>query len=363
VVAGGVDFKGETFALADEIKHRLLYSHSLALDDELGLRLYAYIAKLRLSEDGLEARASLLSYANLLLHLAPLLRTDVLCMVSPMEYVEDAPSLRDDIKDKLIDLARDKEFDLSELVAAAPAETRSEWQRVLDSGSDSARRFLALSNLIVACDRIASGAEACAHLPGKLTLYLPFRYDVNIMKLCLGTRTEQLLPSLRDAENVVMKRLTEMTLPGLESLDPVDLVAVRLSSEEFEEWRRSLRSALQSASATPPDLLDRDDEIRRTFRDALVDARRRLEESLKRSRFGTSLRSGAVAFLCGSVAIGIATLLSPAAPVAATAASLAGLTASAALNAIAKAGEVKAPSGAKRKAREALAQHYAAAMQ
>jgi hypothetical protein len=68
---GGFDFKGETFALADEIKHRLLYSHSLALDDELGLRLDGCIAKLNLGEDGLEARASLLGYANLLLHLAP----------------------------------------------------------------------------------------------------------------------------------------------------------------------------------------------------------------------------------------------------------------------------------------------------
>jgi hypothetical protein len=185
---GGFDFKGETFALADEIKHRLLYSHSLALDDELGSRLDACIAKLHLGEDEFEARASLLAYANLLLHLAPLLRSDILCMVTPSAYVEDAPSLRSGIKGELIDLARGKEFDLSELVAAAPAGTRKEWQQVLSFGSDSDRKVLGENNLKVACDRIASGAEACAHLPGKLTLYLPFRYDVNIMKVTLVFR-------------------------------------------------------------------------------------------------------------------------------------------------------------------------------
>lgn len=360
---GGLDFEGETFALADEIKHRLLYSHSLAVDDELGLRLAVCIAKLKQSQYGLEARASLLDYANLLLHLAPLLRTDVLCMVSPAEYVEDAPSLSEHLSEELLALAEDEEFDLSELVAAAPPETRSDWQKVLNSGSDSDRRMLGLQNLVAACDRVASGAEACAHLPGKLTLYLPFRYDVKVMSLCLGTRTAQLLPSLSDAENVVIKHLTEMTLPGLESLDPVDLVAVRQSSEEFEAWRTSLRSALRSASATPPDLLDKDDETRRAFRDALADAQRRLEESLKRSRFGQGLKTGAVTFMCGSVSIGIAALFSPVAVTVAAAASLAGLAGSATLAGIAKAAEVKRQSSAERTAQEALVHHYAALMQ
>jgi hypothetical protein len=362
---GGLDSKAETFAFADEIKHRLLYSHSLAIDDELGRRLDDCIRKLKVYPDAHGSRDPLVAYANLLLHVAPLLRTDILCMVSPPEYVADAPSLKPQLKDEMITLATDaaQEFDLSELAAAAPPETREKWQQVLDSGEESERWGLRRDNLIAACDRLAYAAQACAHLPGKLTMYLPFRYDVHLLSLCLRTRMAQLLPKLPDADNLVIKHLADMTLPGLASLDPGELVAVRQSSEEFEAWRASLRNALRTASTTPSDLFDRDEEVRRAFRDSLTDAKRRLEESLGRSQLRPRLATSAVSLMCGALSVGVAALLSPLATAAAVAASLAGVAASETLKAIAKPGEVKSPSRAKRQAQEALVQHYAAVMQ
>jgi len=69
-------------------KHRLLYCHSIALDDPFGHLVSLTNAQMKTGQgDG--GKRALLRFINLLLHLAPLLRTHTVCLLPSRMYAVD----------------------------------------------------------------------------------------------------------------------------------------------------------------------------------------------------------------------------------------------------------------------------------
>jgi hypothetical protein len=80
----------DTWTTVDAIKHRLLYCHSLAVDDHLGDELIDCLGRMT-HTSGIAAKEPLLNDVNLLIHLAPLLRSQILCPIARPWYLKDTP--------------------------------------------------------------------------------------------------------------------------------------------------------------------------------------------------------------------------------------------------------------------------------
>lgn len=304
----GVDAGADTWTVADQIKHRLLYSHSLAIDDELGMRIAVCLGKMVVSDPN--AKDKLLAYINLLTHFAPLIRSQVLCLVSPAIYLEDTNGYeRDQLASELTKaIGGAYSADLAEIVAAAPQELQTQWARSLADGGNGAAS-LHKAHASIACQRIAKSCLASSDVPGRLTLYFPFTYDVRLLKTALAAGHD-LHASTRipDDQNRLLHELARLQLPGLSELDPQELVAIRSHSDEFERWRSTLRKALGAARQQPDDLWNHAEATRRAIVEVLSEGKRELEQSLRHSKTLAGLNKASTSFIVGAA---VAPMLSP----------------------------------------------------
>lgn len=55
-------------------------------------------------------------------------------------------------------------------------------------------------------------------------------------------------------ENRILQQLSRIELPCLANPDPQELVLIRSNSDEFVEWRQTLKKALAAARQQPEDL-------------------------------------------------------------------------------------------------------------
>jgi hypothetical protein len=346
----------------DALKHRLLYCHSVAVDDAFGYLLYRSSSSRR-SE---ATRERLLNYVNFLLHVGPLLRSHVLCLVSSESYV---PALAADrrrgnraqpstfkkrLESTLTGSPALEHLDFREIMAVAPDDVRQEWAQALES-SDG-RHVIEDVNLDAACERVAMSIGAAANAPGALSVYFPFRYDVELLSAYERLAVDPQSPALQGAaEAWLLSALIDVELPGLAALDPDELVSIRTQSEEFENWRKALRQAVMRADAFPRHLPGRSAAVKREIGDLLQEGKKRLEASLPKSVALKALRKGAVSMLAGTVSAAIVLLLDPDKTVLAALYGLAGVAGSASATALAEPSE--AGDG---KARRAALAHYVA---
>jgi hypothetical protein len=91
-----------------------------------------------------------------------------------------------------------------------------------------------------------------------------------------------------------------ITLPGLASLSPDDIVAIR-QGDAFEEWRNTLKMGLQRASVLPSDLLDLDASERAVVMETVKPAYEKLKEEFRKSPFLRNIGSASTPLLCGAV--------------------------------------------------------------
>jgi hypothetical protein len=334
----------------DAIKYRLLYCHSLAVDDLLGDMLF-------LSEVT-PGRQTLLNYVNFLLHMGPLVRSHVLCFVTPRIYLRPEFKTRRGgwLKPRLEEMLSGRPvletLDFQEIERKRPKEYQlNPWP---GTGPDEMLRSVHFNN---SCERISRTIAAAADAPGLLSVYLPFQYDIDL----LSRYQEQALvdESIRvPLDDWLISKWIDIELPGFDKLSPEDLVNIRTQSEEFDNWRGDLKDAMQHANNSLPNVLVRNEDIRWEVKTKLREGKARLEASLPRSAVLKGLKKGTVSMLGGALSLAIVSLLDPTKTVGAVLEAFAGVAGSAGISALAEALE-----GNSSNAKRAAWNHYVAMLE
>jgi len=338
----------------DAIKYRLLYCHSLAVDDPLGTMMLYYQDNTR--------REPLLNYVNFLLHMGPLVRSHALCFVAPAGYFESVMQtiVRGGFESRLKEMLSGKSIlqtlDFREIMHKAPEEIQQRWKDLLHS--TSGEETLREANYDAAFKRIGKTIDAAVHAPGLLSVYLPFRYDIDLLSRYQQQALLDESISLPDADNWLLSRLIDIELPGIDTLSPDEVVNIRTQSEEFEHWRGVLRDAIQHADTIPANVLGRNVAIRREVQAKLREGKARLEASLPKSAVLKGLKKGTVSMLGGVISAAIVLLLDPTKSVGATLAAIAATAVSAGVATVAEASE-----GSSNQAKRAAWSHYVAMLQ
>jgi hypothetical protein len=272
--------------------------------------------ELSLRQSGGAMRA-LLNYINLLLHFADLLRNHVVCPISPLFYLPGGEFLNNPRsqagtleRDMLSSLNNANLPDITEIVQAAPKDLQIQWQSYPNDSAD--RELLTLTNVEIACERISRAITRVSGAPGALSLYFPFRYDVELISRypkALDNRGIEF--SGRD--NWLVDQLIDLDLPNLELLSPTDILAVRAGSE-FSRWRKVLAEALIQANALPAHVWNRKQESRKEIDDTLREGKVQLEAAMSKSAVLAGLKKGSISMLAGLASVSITHLLSPTSP-------------------------------------------------
>jgi hypothetical protein len=256
---------------------------------------------------------------------------------------------------------RDREVwkgaDLREVLQMAPQSTRDEWETQLRGGG-TGEQLIRLINLDAACERISVALVAAAHLQDNASVYLPYRYDVELLLACQPELLRDQPLSFPDADNWLLTRVIELEVPGIASLDPEQLIELRSSSGEFDAFRKELSNAIRTADSLPKNTFDRAKEVKRLTSEGLASARDKLEEALRKSRTLAALKKGSVAMTGGALSAAVVSTLDPTKVISLplVVALLAGAGVSGLVAAVAAAREVPGKSRAKR----AASAHYVA---
>lgn len=296
----------------DQIKHRLLYCHSVAIEDPLG-SLLAVAASSGPSEFTIaEWRTRLLNFVQFLIHLEPLIAANILCFMSPRAYL---PSDEQGRTPTLVALLQ-KYIDEG---GVAPVPVIDEYlRRAPDENAKAAVRNLAsmkissgqtrLEERIVAGSlfRIKNAFSAVLDAPAMLSPYLPFQYDVDLLgafqNAVNSSVIDRELEAVPDDENRLMGILFKMDMPGVERLDIGDILAIR-SGDAFANWHEELRSALSEAAAQPGNLLNYDQAARLKITNRIAAAKKRIDDEFVESSALKKFRSLSRALAFGSLGI------------------------------------------------------------
>jgi hypothetical protein len=311
------DFESEesVWAAIDAIKHRLLYCHSVALDNPFMGLLYDLDCPMEVY------RTQLASFMSFLVHIRPLLEQGIVCFMPPDNPFMKLPDtdhprtspLAPLLADFLEEQAREGFlFPVEEIYRRAPVDVQERWTKGRwDKAEDFQLRLRWAFK-----DRI-NRAFAPLHATRKtLTPYLPFRCDLDIIATFqnrVQARAAEIQPALRAFpawDNWLLAQLMDVDLPRIEALTPGEIVAIR-SDETFENWRISIRTALQQAAALPFDLVNRDRAAKSIIKDILTPTQDSLTKKFETSRFLANLRTGTTALVCGSLGALAGYLINP----------------------------------------------------
>jgi hypothetical protein len=303
--------EGGDWAAADAIKQRLLYCHSVAFDDPMGQMVTLAAAQMRLKNQGDSGMQALLNYVNLLLHFSELLRSHVVCTVSPENYlpahtVPRTVSLNQEMQ---ASLENSELPEIDELMQAAPEDIQALWRRQMSEPNGT--KLLKEVSFGVACERISAAIEGVSAAQGRLSLYLPFRYDVDLLKRYPKPLDGTTPIDFPERDNWLLDQLIDLELPNLDLLSPSDVLAIRAGSE-FSRWRNVLKEALSHARAIPLDVWNREREVRREIDDRLKEGKVQLEADISKSPALDGVKKGSITMLVGLASVGVTCLLNPA---------------------------------------------------
>lgn len=297
--------EGAEWAIADAIKHRLLYCHSLALDDPLGHLLALTTIEMQTKQSNDSGRIALLQFINLLLHFQSLIRNHTLCLIPNRIYSDNWVTRGRKCDEFVSALKQSSAYDPSEFMEAAPAAVQSVWKAHHQDAD-----YLSKVAAHIASSRIAAVLEAMQHMPDTVSLFLPFRADVEFLKADTRLSAEIAADGFSDRDSWLLNELIDFDMPGLAELGPSELVNIRAGTE-FTEWRQALSKALIMANALPSTLWNRDEDVKRTVREQLAESRGRLEEQFSKSPTLTGLKKGTTVMLVGLVGLGVSALIDP----------------------------------------------------
>jgi hypothetical protein len=295
------------FETANEIKHRLLYCHSIALDDQFPLLASRTAADTR-SGQKTANEGALQDYVGLLLHLAPLLREGIVCLIppsvydaEPLKWQEHGWSIHRSLYDNKAISGKLKKCDIEPLLSVAPAPVQKDWREMLAYGGGT-EDFLRDTLFVSACLRTGSSLASFERLSGKVSVHLPFEYDMELFQATAQHLSSEHTGKARTDASHVLNRLVDLRLPGLDQLGMEEIVAVRSSSDAFENMRSQLASALVQADNLPPSVKQDDSARLRMVREILQPAKAQLEKELRNGRTLKQNSKGAsVRFMVGGL--------------------------------------------------------------
>jgi hypothetical protein len=298
--------------IVDEIKHRLLYCHSIAVDDPFGrIILLATTQGLHPSDIDRHKR-QLLNFVNLLIHLRPLIERHVLCFVSDEAYLKDGAKRATPFWNLFYEFTRNATLvppiDIMEFSARAPRDVVDLWEKHLASPGGRDLICEVLEN--AAQERISHSFRLEGPLGDRTCPYLPFKYDVQLLSAFDKHMRSSYLKDIPDRDNRLLTELVNVDLPGLSSLTPENVVAIR-QGDAFEEWRTELKIGLERAANLDPGLANRDRAARAVVMETLKPAKEKLEKEFKDSTILRNARSSSTTLLTGSLGAAVGYLFDP----------------------------------------------------
>ena len=158
----------------------------------------------------------------------------------------------------------------------------------------------------IARERLATAMHSTLESNGKATLHLPFRQDIELLRICLDQSAELRAEAQRFEahEGLYMSSIVQLDVPGLANLDPKDIVSIRQGADEFDRWRADLRLALRDAQSIPMGI-ERAREFRRAIEDRMRESLDRLEASISQSSTLAAATAGKTAFVSGVLAASV----------------------------------------------------------
>jgi hypothetical protein len=258
-----------------------------------------------------DARDHLLNYISFLLHMAPLLRRNILCPVTSDLYLPETEGKANarwtNVRDLVATELKGDDFwdalSLDEFIKVAPEDVKRSWERELRKpvAETGVRKGVFLSS----SERVGRALSASANAQDRLTTYFPFRYDVDVLFAYQRSVSTALSRNLPDYDNWLLSRLIDVELPDLGELQPNDVVQIRTDSSEFADWRKTLADAVIYAdNAVPAHIWGRNEAVRREISNRLHEGKVRLEASLTEATVGKVVKKGSVAMVSGRSALG-----------------------------------------------------------
>jgi hypothetical protein len=332
---------GKVWNAIDAIKHRLLYCHSVAIDECFGEIVHDAIHRKTYNE-GINHREVLLNYVNFILHLKPLIEDNVLCLVAQRAYNRwPGQRVHENALANLVDsyvkhkIAKNFEIrkgfpQLSPIDYAryVDEDVVNDWTQARFKKKDWALLQQTFSQFEIRRMRVIF--STVEDLPRKVTPYLPTRNSIKLLNAAISefskkmpTKSDAVIRDLVTRQNTLLTELIDLQLPGLAKLSPEDMVAIR-AGDSFENWRATLQQALRHAAATPADFSDRGEAIRSDVRQVLIPAKEKLEQEFSRSSMLSRVRAPSTQFVTGGLGILAAYFINPTASLVVAGAAVAG---------------------------------------
>jgi hypothetical protein len=168
--------------IVDEIKHRLLYCHSIAVDDPFGRIILLATTQGLHPTDIDRHKRQLLNFVNLLIHLRPLIERHVLCFVSDEAYLKGDAKRATPFWKLFDEFTRNTTLvppiDIMEFSARAPRDVVDLWEQHLAGPVGQDLICDVLKN--AAQERISHAFKLGGSLGDRTCPYLPFKYDVQL---------------------------------------------------------------------------------------------------------------------------------------------------------------------------------------
>ncbi len=291
---GGIAIRSSNFRdqngiwqIVDNLTQRLLYCHSVAIDDPGAYFLDVFRTD-TLDQLFERCKQELINYLAFLYHLRPLIDSGVLVLVSKMAYIDARKdqNTSDSKKNKIELLAESNCFD--DFVIVAKSYNKNFQDDLLS------RQVI----LNVVHKVIESVSVVNSKINGGVDFYLPFECYREVLSQILQPVELKEVP---ETPLTHLRELVQVEIPGLMGLDPKDLVSLRINEEIFEDWRKTLRSALERITALPKDRMDRGNEAFRILREEVLNEQKALMLKFNKNKFLKACESGAKTFTVGTL--------------------------------------------------------------
>lgn len=286
----------------DSLKLRLLYCHSIAIDDpgsfimDLFRPYFRCIDRFWREFDNVKQR--FINYLSFLIQVKPLIDAGVLILVpqNVTDNQREEGGYKAGYARERLERLREK-LDFSDFAR--------EWTKQLDPIEEVTNDFddmFAEGFIEVAEDSFSATATVSQHVTGGVDFYFPFQYWHQVYRdMVTQIDLDLRRLSVSEHQNALLQQLICLPVPGLPELDPKRIVEIRQKEDAFEDWRQTLGRSLERLATVPKDGLTYEQDCLRVIRNETHESLKRLKQGIAGSSFLSKLGQGGKTLVIGSL--------------------------------------------------------------
>ncbi len=270
----------------DNLKHRLFYCHSIAIDDP-GSHIIDII-KIYAGNDNFkdqlqDQKRQLINYLSFLIEIKSLVESGVVTLI-PEKYASSRGYFKSDRDERLeanLDLSDCQEFIERRTKRSIDKLTRT----VLVRSAERTLLDIAATN-----EKLKEGVH----------FYLPYAFWETVLEDLFKESSQFTNVSMDELR--LLQSLIQVPLPGLDRLSVTDIVKVR-EDDSFKSWRIALRKGLRELrTADKSDLLSEKEKLT-LLQEESYERTIKLQEEIEKSAFLKNLRKHTIDFKVGLLAM------------------------------------------------------------